>query len=194
MLSDRANTTKTNIFKASNLLFLKRTYADVTMDQIAQKSQLTKGALYHHFTSKEDLYLAMMLNDLEMKRHLFESAIASATGCRSKLRALTEAFLSLPPQSRNTIKLVRRDINTFGEPIRSRLIDAYQAALPKLVEVILTEGIGGGEIKPVDARLLSWTFVSVVECTLGPYADATLGDPSQKLDFILDLFFNGAEL
>ena len=44
--------------------FLAASYADVTMDQIARKAGFTKGGLYHHFPSKEALYLAMMQTDL----------------------------------------------------------------------------------------------------------------------------------
>ncbi len=52
--------TVANILEAAQTLFLSKNYADVTMADIARTSEVTKGALYHHFSSKEDLYLTMM--------------------------------------------------------------------------------------------------------------------------------------
>jgi AcrR family transcriptional regulator len=153
---------------------------------------MTKGALYHHFSSKEELYLALMYADLAEKRGLFHEAVATDGSCRDRLRRLTRAFFGLPPEKRELIKLVRRDINVFAEPSRSELVTAYQASLPELIERVVRDGIARGELRSADARLLSWHFVALVEVTLGRYADDVFFDADAKLDFVLDLFFRGA--
>jgi TetR/AcrR family transcriptional regulator, transcriptional repressor for nem operon len=50
------NTTKDYILKTSLLLFLQKSYRDVTMREIVEKTGLSKGAFYHHFKSKEELF------------------------------------------------------------------------------------------------------------------------------------------
>jgi len=50
------NKTKEHILKTSLLLFLQKSYKEVTMREIVTKTGLSKGAFYHHFTSKEDLF------------------------------------------------------------------------------------------------------------------------------------------
>jgi AcrR family transcriptional regulator len=50
------NTTKENILRTSLLLFLQKSYKEVTMKEIVEKTGLSKGAFYHHFKSKEELY------------------------------------------------------------------------------------------------------------------------------------------
>jgi TetR/AcrR family transcriptional regulator, transcriptional repressor for nem operon len=50
------NDTKEHILKTSLLLFLQKSYRDVTMREIVEKTGLSKGAFYHYFASKEELF------------------------------------------------------------------------------------------------------------------------------------------
>lgn len=188
----KSETTITNILTAAQTSFLSKNYADVTMDDIADAAGVTKGALYHHFAGKEALYLAMMHADLEEKKTLFHSAVERGGTCRERLRRVVELFLQLPPEKRELIKLVRRDINIFKDPIRDGLIRAYQAALPEQVEIIIRDGIRDGELAPGDPRLLSWMHTAIVEVILTPYAEDVLGSPAAMADYAVNLFFNGA--
>ena len=50
------NSTKEHILKTSLLLFLQKSYKEVTMKEIVEKTGLSKGAFYHYFDSKEVLF------------------------------------------------------------------------------------------------------------------------------------------
>jgi len=50
------NNTKEYIMKTSLGLFLKKSFKDVTMKEIVEKTGLSKGAFYHYFNSKEELF------------------------------------------------------------------------------------------------------------------------------------------
>lgn len=192
LASPRSAETVSRLLAAAGKLFLERNYADVTMDQVAAAAEVTKGALYHHFSGKEELYLALLHRDLAEKRALFQRAVDSPGSCRERLHRLTQDFLDLPRERRQLIRLVRRDINVFQEPARSELVRAYQAALPAQVEAILRDGIRDGELAAADARLLSWDFVALVEVSLSPYADQVHPRDEDRLDHVLNLFFGGA--
>jgi AcrR family transcriptional regulator len=180
------------ILSAAEKLFLARNYADVSMDDIAEAAGVTKGALYHHFASKKALYLAMMHADLKEKQALMRSGVDHPGACRDRLRQLTESFLRQRRDKRDLIKLVRRDINTFKGAARDKLVRAYQATLPEQVEIILRDGIRDGELAEADPRLLSWIYVAIVEVALTSYAEGVLENHTQMLDFVLNLFFEGA--
>ncbi|MEE8457542.1 MAG: hypothetical protein V3S28_05790, partial [Acidimicrobiia bacterium] len=90
--------------------------------------------------------------------------------------------------------LVRRDINTFTGVDRDRLVRAYQLALPQQIEAIIRDGIRDGELAQGDPRILSWSFVALVEVVVSQYAYDVLGSTSSRLDHVLDLFFDGAAL
>ena len=188
----KSGTTIAAILGAAEKLFLARNYANVAMDDIAEAAGVTKGALYHHFKSKKDLYLAMLHSDLKQKQARMRAGVEMKGSCYERLRRLTESFLDLPPEKRDLIKLVRRDVNIFKGAARDRLVRAYQAALPDQVEVIIRDGIRRGELADADPRVLAWMFVAIVEVALTPYAGRVLGNPSTMLNFVMDMFFTGA--
>ena len=181
-----------NILSSAEASFLNKNYADVTMEDIAEGAGVTRGAAYHHFANKESLYVAMMQSALKEKQALLQTAVASPGTCRERLRRLTQIFLELPREKRDVMKLVRRDINIFKDPVRNQLVRAYQSALPEQIEIILQDGIRDGELAPADVRLLSWMYVAIVEAVLAPYAERVFDNRNDMLDFVIHLFFNGA--
>jgi len=188
----RSEATSARIIAAARTLFVARNYADVTTDMIAGAAGVTKGGLYHHFPSKESLYVSMMLDDFERKHQLFKQSVASSGTCRERLASLTRDFVGLPDEERQLARLVRRDINIFTGDDRDRLVRAYQLALPEQIEAIISDGIKDGELAPGEPRILSWSFVALVEVVVSQYAYDVLGSTSSRLDRVLDLFFDGA--
>jgi AcrR family transcriptional regulator len=192
MILTKSRNTVAKILAAAQELFLEKNYADVTMDRIAQAAAVTKGALYHHFASKEELYLALLHRDLDEKREVFRSAVDSSGSALDRLRRLTRAFFELPAPKRELIRLIRRDVNVFRDPVRADLIRAYRISLPDPVERILRDGIRDGELVATDPRLLAWSFIALVEVFLSGHAAQVFPDMDSRLDHVMNLFFGGA--
>lgn len=54
------NETKEHIIIESSKLFLRKNFKEVTMQEIVQKTGLSKGAFYHYFISKEQLFTEVL--------------------------------------------------------------------------------------------------------------------------------------
>jgi TetR/AcrR family transcriptional regulator, transcriptional repressor for nem operon len=54
--------TKEHILYESFKLFLQKSYKEVTMKELVEKTGLSKGAFYHYFESKEHLFLEILNN------------------------------------------------------------------------------------------------------------------------------------
>jgi AcrR family transcriptional regulator len=187
-----ADSTIATILAAAETLFVQNAYADVSMRELAHAANVSTGALYHHFPSKEKLYYAMFRAYMDRMRGATLAATPPDGSCRARLRALTRVFLSLPPNERQVMGLVRRDVNVFRGRLRAGLVRAYQGAVPELVEAVLADAIRRKELRKQDARWLAWAYVAIVETTLGDYAQETLGSVERQLDAVLDLFLRGA--
>jgi len=187
----KSETTTCNILAAARTLFLAKNYADVSMADIATAAGVTKGALYHHFQSKEVLYVTMMCKFLGELQQVFEAERKNTGTSRERLHRITLLFFHLPRDKPAILRLVRRDLNKFKGPTRQQLVRAYQAALPEQLEAIIRDGIRDGEITPVDPRLVSWLKVSMVEISRSRYSRSLFKDANETVDFIIDLLFDG---
>ena len=65
------------IIKAAEKVFFTRGLAEATMDDVAQASELSKGTLYLYYKSKEELYLAVAMNGMEIMHNMFKDAIST---------------------------------------------------------------------------------------------------------------------
>lgn len=55
-------TTRGDLVRSAVALFTKHGYAGTSLDVIAARARVTKGALYHHFRGKQDLFEAAFTN------------------------------------------------------------------------------------------------------------------------------------
>ena len=137
-MQDRSVATINNILDAARSLFTDKQYADVSLREITEVAGVTKGALYHHFSTKEELYLQAIHRCLAEVKETIQVSLKNSQGenCRERLYLSLVSFLKLPPQTLAMMRSIRRNINIFEEPARTELIRAYQVALPEQVEEI----------------------------------------------------------
>ena len=89
--------TRQALVAAARQLFGTQGYADTSLDEIVQEAGVTKGALYHHFSGKEDLFRAVFLTVKQNLSRVVVDAqmdpdpwISLLLGCRTFVEAHTD--------------------------------------------------------------------------------------------------------
>jgi AcrR family transcriptional regulator len=91
--AERSAATRAALLDAARALFAERGFAGAGRDDIARRAGVTRGALYHHFASKQDLFVAVVeAMEAELGTRLIEAAMAEADPLE-QLRAGCRAFL-----------------------------------------------------------------------------------------------------
>lgn len=84
--------TQKTLRRAARKLFTKKGYSGANTEELVGSARLTKGALYHHFANKKELYHAVV-EDVE--RELVETLEAAGAGKKpwERLQAMCRAYL-----------------------------------------------------------------------------------------------------
>lgn len=81
------------LIEAAHELFMERDYADVSTEQILERSGVSRGALYHHFPTKLDLFKAVFVaSEQRVIERIAAQAPAVSTPFEA-LRALATGYL-----------------------------------------------------------------------------------------------------
>ncbi len=95
--AERSQATRAKLLAVAHVLFAHRGYADVGTEQIVRAAGVTRGALYHHFAGKRELFEAVHERiEADIVERIAASAAAAAPADADPLRALhagTHAFL-----------------------------------------------------------------------------------------------------
>jgi AcrR family transcriptional regulator len=100
--AEQAEATRGALMRAAHQLFAERGYAGVGTEEIVRRAKVTRGALYHHFADKKDLFRAVheqLESDLVKAIGAEIAGIEDArellaTGVRSFLDACTDPALA----------------------------------------------------------------------------------------------------
>lgn len=81
----RGHTTRARILRSAGDLFASRGYEATSIEAVLEKSGVSRGALYHHFQDKEELFVAV-LEDLEAR--IADATVKASRGIADPVGAL----------------------------------------------------------------------------------------------------------
>ncbi|HIX44095.1 MAG TPA: TetR/AcrR family transcriptional regulator, partial [Candidatus Kurthia intestinigallinarum] len=135
----RKLTVKERVVEAALDLFQEKGYHGVSVEELVEHAETSKGGFYHHFKSKDDLlyeihdiFISYVLNETKRASEQYDSAI-------DQLDALMRTFM-------NVFNIYQRHITVFYNesvyllPNHEEAITKKRTAYRKLLEQILING------------------------------------------------------
>jgi AcrR family transcriptional regulator len=83
--AERTAETKAALIAAARRLFARQGYAETSTEQILQAANMTRGALYHHYAEKADLFADVCL---QMHGEASAAIVAAAEAAKEPMAAL----------------------------------------------------------------------------------------------------------
>lgn len=157
-LKERSLKTKRpTIIRAALRLFSEKGIKATTIRDIAREARVAEGTLYRHWESKEELAQELFCENMARFKEYLESELRGIKGTKERLRRAIKAFYAFAQQEPVLFKFL---ILTSHYELRRLL-----PRTPKPLDVffdILREGIGAGEIRPVEIPLAAAFIVGAV--------------------------------
>lgn len=157
---DRTEATRDALLQAARALFVGKGYADTVTPQVVELAGVTRGALYHHFEDKRDLFRAVLEKEAHAVAQEIEAAAKPGDSALAALRDGSDAYLAAMQVSGRTRLLLIDGPAALGSREAAALDDAHAARTLREGLAAALEAGGRATALPVDALadLLSAAF------------------------------------
>ena len=92
---ERTEATQKKLLRAAEGIFTRDGFANAGLEQIAEAAGYTRGAIYAHYKSKEDLFLALFEQRVKTKMALFREHLQEPGSQEERLRKFRKLLVSI---------------------------------------------------------------------------------------------------
>ena len=186
---------KAQILNAAESIFTKKGFYEARMDDIAEETGLSKGAVYLYFKSKNDLIIAILDRIFQNEFKQLENLGQQEPSASKAIWKLTDTIandivrlLRLIPIIYGFLALAFR--NKYVQRALKQYIDRYLNILIPMIQ----RGIDSGEFRQVDPREVAIAAGAIIEGTILLWAyDKTVVDPERHIRSGMKLLLEGVQ-
>lgn len=161
-----ADDRRAQVLQIAEAMFARDGFHHVSMDDIADRAEVSKPVLYRHFPSKLDLYLAVVDRRGEALVEVVDAELAQAASDdgppgRDVVRAIVAAFVTFVEQAGETSSLLFESDVTRDQQVRERVEMASRGAASAICRS-LRDATG---LPQPEADLLAEVLVAMAQVT-----------------------------
>ena len=198
----KARESKRNaILRAARSLFLAKGFSDVTVDSIAKRVDISKGAVYLHFESKDEIYVKVLLGEIEGFYRRVENIPTMAGSADEALRLFANAYVDFFMKEREVYRIFMEFIIYLDKkPRHHEALYQLVTRMNKAMDVISTifeYGIARGEfVANIDKKKTQDAIWGMLNGVLSLYVFVARKEESRAtlrpvINSGLDSFMNG---
>ena len=191
-----ADVRRLQLFTAAVEVCADKGYAATRVDDIAAGAGLSKGALYHHFKSKRELFLQFFEYMIdEMERETFQ-ALEAMDSAADAFRLLNTAYAEMvevhPAMIRGMLDFYMS--NYRDDEVREIFIGFY-GRLTGAIGKMIQHGMDQGEFDDsLDAEELTWTWFTAGDGLLFLHFYFHQEDLGvQRMNTLMEIFLRGIQ-
>lgn len=181
----RGRETRERLAEAATAVFARCGYERATVDEIVREAGFSKGAFYVHFESKEDLFWAMLEEQIARQQDTFRETIDHDRSIAENVREILAAVFGQVEEEPLWSALFMEFGAHAGrnEKVRQRLASMYERWRESIV-YILEAGRGMGRIRTdIDTQAIATIVVAAVE---GSIVQSRLSPDTVRLKDLID--------
>ncbi|HAH59924.1 MAG TPA: TetR family transcriptional regulator, partial [Bacteroidales bacterium] len=179
---------KNSIISVARQIFSRFGFKKTTMDEIAQASAKGKSSIYYYFSSKEDIFQAVVEKEASMLKHELLDAIEPLSDPQEKLKAYVLVRMRTFKKLANYYAAIKSEYLShldFVENVRKKF-DLEEIAM---VENILKAGAQNDEFNIDNTRLAAVAIVTALKGLEIPmfWQDEQEQDIEKRLDDLINI-------
>ncbi len=153
--------TRQRILEAALETFAGKGYHRASVDDIVRASGTSKGAVYHHFATKEAIFLALVDDFAARLATRVATSIAERHGALAKVEGALAAALATFAENERLARLILLEAVSVGPLYESKRAEVH-GRFAALIRSYLDEAMREGSIAPLDTELATLVWLGAV--------------------------------
>lgn len=182
LMAERSDHPAEMFLRAATELMNEEGYVGASVEKISARLNVTKGAFYHHHTTKDDLVLACFERTFQAMRLAIRQAEAVAASGYQALISVACALVEFQ-MSGNSPLLRTTALSSAPEAMQPQLLDQFDRISYRFASMI-SDGIADGSIRPVEANVAAQMISGMINAA----ADLRFWVPSASAETVAELY------
>ncbi|HET7205305.1 MAG TPA: TetR/AcrR family transcriptional regulator [Terriglobales bacterium] len=192
MLRDPATSSRQEILRVSARLFREQGYDATSMNDISAALKLSKGGLYHHFRSKDEILFHIMNHAMEITDERVLVPIRGIADPEQRLRALIRLHIELVLRARDReITVILHENHPLPPGLRKR-VNVRKKGYIHYVEQLIEEVQRARKSRKVSARAAAFALLGMINWIYQWYRPEGVLKEEDLVRQYTEIFFSGA--
>ena len=178
------------ILDTAERLFIEMGYDRTSLQEIIDETGLSKGAIYHHFASKEDIFYAVC-DRIGRRNGEVLSRVRDDPSLNGleKLRAMFKA--SLQPERQAKMFCMMPYLMDNARFLVTELRSIFTEVVPRFMEPIIRQGMADGSIRTEHPKELAEAMIILADGWINPIVQPTTPEEIRARCEIYNRLFQG---
>ena len=190
-----------SILIAARELFYEKGYQTTTVEEIAEAADVSKGTVYLYFSSKDELYVSVVLEGFQIVDDIITDIMASESSIVEKGKAVFLAFVEYCMKNREYFRITQYFISENARknlpPTLIESVSGHTARLLGHVAGLVEEGKRNGliieDMDPYAFALIAWrTATGILDLAIvGESVGVPAGPYNELFEQAIELLVKG---
>ncbi|MDD2233750.1 MAG: TetR/AcrR family transcriptional regulator [Desulfitobacteriaceae bacterium] len=179
------------ILDGASQVFTERGYKGATLDEITSRIKMTKGALYHYVSSKEELWLKCHIYTLDKAtdnvRPIYESSLSPDIKLYEMIKAHVQGVIGSATYYTN----YSFEKNFIPQSVELQNLSRQRDEFEQLFSTVIRDGIELNIFYPVDVKFAKLALIGSMNYITNWYTPQGKLSPLEIAEKIAGFFFTG---
>ena len=153
-----------DVLGIAEVFLMRKSYREITMQEIASEAEFSVGYLYKLFPNKESIFISLLRYKHESLMTVIEKSMNTNLGFETRLMNVVSAIFSWLNKNMDYATSSLRDLHALAHTHAGLSSDwlKYQRVMRKRFETFFSEAIQDGVLAEEEPHLISKTFRAIM--------------------------------
>ncbi len=148
------------VLKTAAGIFAQKGYHQTTVEEIARTLGVSKGTIYYHFKNKEDLYLSIIREGINLLQKSLRRAVDDSATPRDKIKNLIQSHLAFYEKEKDMVFLFMKEL--CGADLQREVLVKMLSGCLQIIGDTVEEGIKDGVFRDIDREITTVSLFGMI--------------------------------